>query len=303
MSQQFIIQTNGLTKYFGEHLGIDGVDIQVAQGDFYGFIGPNGSGKSTTIRILLGLIQQTSGSATVFNHHVAPNQTDILHRIGYMPSEALFYKGMKVSELIRFSANLRGQDSRQEAQRLCDLFQIDTTKKVEELSLGNRKKVSIVCALQHRPELYLLDEPTSGLDPLMQKLFWQELVARNQEGATVFVSSHVLSEVQRYCHNAAIIRDGRIIIQDTVQQLIQTNAKRVTVQGLNQLELTDMKDVLTTEDSISFLYNGDISILLEKLHQQRAEILDVSISDPDMDEIFMHYYENSAPVSSIEGGR
>lgn len=303
MSQEFVIETKGLTKYFGEHLGIDGVDIQVTKGDFYGFIGPNGSGKSTTIRILLGLIQQTAGSASVFNQTVAPNQTEILARVGYMPSEALFYKGMKVSELIRFSANLRGQNCREEAQRLCDLFQIDTGKKVEELSLGNRKKVSIVCALQHRPELYLLDEPTSGLDPLMQKLFWQELVARNQEGATVFVSSHVLSEVQRYCQNAAIIRDGRIIIQDTVQQLVQTTAKRVTVQGLNHLDLTDMKDVLTTEDSVSFLYNGDISILLEKLHQQRAEILDVSISDPGMDEIFMHYYENSAPVSATERGR
>lgn len=303
MSQEFVIETEGLTKYFGEHLGIDGVDIQVTKGDFYGFIGPNGSGKSTTIRILLGLIQQTAGSASVFNQTVAPNQTEILARVGYMPSEALFYKGMKVSELIRFSANLRGKNCREEAQRLCDLFQIDTGKKVEELSLGNRKKVSIVCALQHRPELYLLDEPTSGLDPLMQKLFWQELVARNQEGATVFVSSHVLSEVQRYCQNAAIIRDGRIIIQDTVQQLVQTTAKRVTVQGLNHLDLTDMKDVLTTEDSLSFLYNGDISILLEKLHQQRAEILDVSISDPGMDEIFMHYYENSAPVSATERGR
>lgn len=301
MTQPLVIETTHLTKYFGEHRGIGDVNIQVAQGDFYGFIGPNGAGKSTTIRILLGLITQSSGSARLFNQAVEPNQTELLARIGYMPSEALFYKGMKVSELIRFSANLRRKDCREEAERLCELFQVDTSKKIEELSLGNRKKVSIICALQHQPELYLLDEPTSGLDPFMQKLFWQELTERNRQGATVFVSSHILSEVQRYCQHAAIIQDGQIIVQDTVQQLIQTTAKRVTIHGLNQLELAEMKDVLTTDNSLSFLYNGDIQLLLEALYQNRNAMIDVSIADPDMDEVFMHYYENSV-TTQTEGG-
>lgn len=301
MTQPLVIETTHLTKKFGEHRGIDDVNIKVSKGDFYGFIGPNGAGKSTTIRLLLGLISQTSGSARLFDQAVGPNQTDLLARIGYMPSEALFYKGMTVRELIRFSANLRGKNCEVEAMRLCDLFQVDTHKKIEELSLGNRKKVSIICALQHEPELYLLDEPTSGLDPFMQKVFWQELTERNRQGATVFVSSHVLSEVQRYCQHAAIIQDGRIIVQDTVQQLIKTTAKRVTIHGLNHLNLAAMKDVLTTEDSISFLYNGDIPLLLETLYQNRSAILDVSIAEPDMDEVFMHYYENSL-TSQNEGG-
>ena len=301
MTQPFIIETTHLTKKFGEHRGIDDVNIQVKQGDFYGFIGPNGSGKSTTIRLLLGLITQSSGSARLFNQAVGPNQIDILSKIGYMPSEALFYKGMTVHEVIRFSANLRGKNCRKEALRLCELFQVDTSKKIEELSLGNRKKVSIICALQHEPELYILDEPTSGLDPFMQKIFWQELTERNRQGATIFVSSHNLAEVQRYCQHAAIIQDGRIIVQDTVQHLIQTTAKRVIIHGLNQLALAEMKDVLTTEDSISFLYNGDIPLLLENLYQNRSAILDVSIAEPDMDEVFMHYYENSL-TSQNEGG-
>lgn len=301
MTQPFIIETTHLTKKFGEHRGIDDVNIQVKQGDFYGFIGPNGSGKSTTIRLLLGLITQSSGSARLFNQAVGPNQTDILSKIGYMPSEALFYKGMTVHEVIRFSANLRGKNCRKEALRLCELFQVDTSKKIEELSLGNRKKVSIICALQHEPELYILDEPTSGLDPFMQKIFWQELTERNRQGATVFVSSHNLAEVQRYCQHAAIIQDGRIIVQDTVQHLIQTTAKRVIIHGLNQFALAEMKDVLTTEDSISFLYNGDIQALLEALYEKRNDLLDVSIADPDMDEVFMHYYEDSV-AKQKEGG-
>lgn len=301
MTQPFIIETTHLTKKFGEHRGIDDVNIQVKQGDFYGFIGPNGSGKSTTIRLLLGLITQSSGSARLFNRSVGPNQIDILSKIGYMPSEALFYKGMTVHEVIRFSANLRGKNCRKEALRLCELFQVDTSKKIEELSLGNRKKVSIICALQHEPELYILDEPTSGLDPFMQKIFWQELTERNRQGATIFVSSHNLAEVQRYCQHAAIIQDGRIIVQDTVQHLIQTTAKRVIIHGLNQLALAEMKDVLTTEDSISFLYNGDIQALLEALYEKRNDLLDVSIADPDMDEVFMHYYEDSV-AKQKEGG-
>ena len=301
MTQPFIIETTHLTKKFGEHRGIDDVNIQVKQGDFYGFIGPNGSGKSTTIRLLLGLITQSSGSARLFNQAVGPNQIDILSKIGYMPSEALFYNGMTVHEVIRFSANLRGKNCRKEALRLCELFQVDTSKKIEELSLGNRKKVSIICALQHEPELYILDEPTSGLDPFMQKIFWQELTERNRQGATIFVSSHNLAEVQRYCQHAAIIQDGRIIVQDTVQHLIQTTAKRVIIHGLNQLALAEMKDVLTTEDSISFLYNGDIQALLEALYEKRNDLLDVSIADPDMDEVFMHYYEDSV-AKQKEGG-
>ena len=156
-----IIETSKLTKYYGKHRGVVELDLAVSEGEFFGFIGPNGAGKSTTIRTLLGLIRPTSGEARIFGKDIIRNKTEILSDIGYMPSEATFYNGMKVKEVIALSANLRKKDCRAEANRLCERLALDREKRVEELSLGNRKKVSIVCALQHEPKLCILDEPTS----------------------------------------------------------------------------------------------------------------------------------------------
>ena len=192
------IETTGLTKYYGKSRGIIDVSIAVEQGQFYGFIGPNGAGKSTTIRTLLGLIQPTSGKATVMGMDIVKDHTAILRRIGYLPGEATFYSGMRVREILALSAKLRGMDCSANAKVLCDRLELDVSRRIDELSLGNRKKVGIVCALQHDPELYILDEPTSGLDPLMQREFYEILRERNQKGATVFLSSHILTEIERY---------------------------------------------------------------------------------------------------------
>ena len=191
-----IIQTEHLTKYYGKARGIIDMNLSVEVGDIFGFIGPNGAGKSTAIRTLLGLISPTSGNARIFDKDIIHGCIDILSRIGYMPSEAMFYHGMKVDEILHLSASLRQKNCRTEIRRLCERFELNTKKKVEELSLGNRKKVSIVCAFMHQPDLYILDEPTSGLDPLMQKAFFELIHERNKEGATIFLSSHVLSEIQ-----------------------------------------------------------------------------------------------------------
>ena len=182
-------------------------------------IGPNGAGKSTTIRTLLGLLSPTSGSARVLGLDCAGQRERILAQVGYMPSEAMFYPDMRVGEVIRLSADLRRMDCRDQAGALCRALELDPRKRIRELSLGNRKKVSIVCAMQHRPRLYVLDEPTSGLDPLVQRVFWSELENRRREGATVFLSSHVLYEVQRYCDRAAIIREGRLVAEGTTAEL------------------------------------------------------------------------------------
>ena len=206
-----IIKTARLTKYYGKARGILDLDLSVEQGEFFGFIGPNGAGKSTTIRTLLGLIAPTSGSAKIFGKDITKEKESILRNIGYLPSEAVFYQGMRVKDVLKLSADLRKKDCTQEARRLCDRLQLDMSQKVDELSFGNRKKVAIVCALQHRPELLVLDEPTGGLDPLMQKEFFDILRERNRDGATVLLSSHILSEIQRNCTRAAIIRDGRIL--------------------------------------------------------------------------------------------
>ena len=214
-----MIQTEHLTKSYGKARGITDLTLHVPAGSCFGFIGPNGAGKSTTIRTLLGLISPTSGSAKVLGLDCVRERTAILEQVGYMPSEAMFYPDMRAGEVIRYSAALRKQDCRREAEALCGALDLDIRKRIRELSLGNRKKVSIVCAMQHRPALYILDEPTSGLDPLVQRAFWELLDQRRQNGATVFLSSHVLYEVQRYCGLAAIIREGQLVVQGTTEEL------------------------------------------------------------------------------------
>lgn len=285
-----IIKTTKLTKYYGKARGIVELDLTVSQGEFFGFIGPNGAGKSTTIRTLLGLIAPTSGSAMIFGKEVTKEKQAILQNIGYLPSEALFYQGMKVKDVLKLSADLRKKDCNAESKLLCERLQLDTSRKIDDLSFGNKKKVAIVCALQHRPELLVLDEPTGGLDPLMQKEFFDILRERNREGTTILLSSHVLSEIQRNCTRAAIIRDGRIIACNSVEVLAKTSAKRITVHGTVDLEhLAGVRDRKDTEDSVSFLYSGDMNSLLRTL--SAGQINDLTVTEPDLEEIFLHYYE------------
>ena len=283
------VVTNNLTKFYGKARGIVGVNLSVEEGDFFGFIGPNGAGKSTTIRTLLGLIAPTGGSAEIFGKDICRQRTEILADIGYLPSETMFYSGMRVKDVLRLSARLRKADCSGEAEKLCERLELDTSRKIDELSLGNRKKVGIVCALQHRPKLYILDEPTSGLDPLMQREFYSLLKERNEEGATVFLSSHVLSEVQRYCKHAAVIREGRLLACDSVENLGHTGAKRVTLRGVTAVpELEHIRDVKTSAEGVSFLYSGKAGLLLSEL--SKLPLTDITIAEPDLEEIFMHYY-------------
>lgn len=287
------IKTTALTKYYGKARGIIDLELKVTQGDFFGFIGPNGAGKSTTIRTLLGLLSPTGGRAEIFGKNILTHKEEILADTGYMPSEASFYRNRKVREIISLSASLRGTDRAQdcaaEAARLCERLELDTEKKICQLSLGNRKKVSVVCALQHKPRLCILDEPTSGLDPLMQREFFEILEERNREGATIFLSSHVLSEVQRHCRHAAVIREGRLLASDRIENLGHTGAKQVTVHGLAKPPLLkNIRDVKQNGDAMTFLYSGSPNTLLETLAP--LPLTDITIAEPDLEEIFLHYY-------------
>lgn len=284
------IRTTNLTKYYGRARGIIDLNLTVPEGAFFGFIGPNGAGKSTTIRALLGLIRPTGGSASILGMDAVRDSRAILARVGYLPSEASLYPNLRVRELLKLSADLRGLDCRKEADILCERLQLDPARRVRELSLGNRKKVAIVCAFQHRPELIMLDEPTSGLDPLMQREFFAILRERNADGATVFLSSHVLSEVQRYCRSAAVVREGRLIASGSVRELSGGSARRVVLRGRADLEnLSGIRDMQTTDGGVSFLYSGDSGALLRRLADGRVE--DLSVTEPDLEEVFMHYYE------------
>ena len=283
------IKTVNLTKYYGKSRGIIELNLSVERGECFGFIGPNGAGKSTTIRTLLGLISPTAGSVRIFGKDIAKEKEAILQDIGYLPSEAVFYPGMKVKDILKLSADMRKKDCTEEAKTLCERLRLDTSRKVDELSFGNRKKVAIVCALQSDPALLILDEPTGGLDPLMQREFFDIIRQRNQKGTTVFLSSHVLSEVQRNCTRAAVIREGKIIACDSVDALAKTNAKRISVRGRVDLEgLDGIRDRKAVENGVSFLYSGEMNRLIQRLSE--GEISDLSVSEPDLEEIFLHYY-------------
>ena len=290
------IDIRKLTKSYGKSRGINELELTVSEGDFFGFIGPNGAGKSTTIRTLLGLISPTSGKASVLGYAIVTEKAKILREVGYLPSEINFYNGMKVKDVIRYSADLRRTDCKKKAKDLSERLGLDLNKKVEELSLGNRKKVGIVCAIQHSPKLLILDEPTSGLDPLMQREFFNILKEENEEGSTIFFSSHILSEVQNYCRSAAFIKDGRIIMSDKVENLEQTGTKKITVSGISDISrLTALAGITPAdsdaglEDAQSFFYKGDLNLLLSTLSAESVK--DITITEPSLEEIFMNYYE------------
>lgn len=269
------IEIRNLTKTYGKHRGVEHVTFSVEEGDIFGFLGPNGAGKSTTIRSMLGMLHFKEGEIKLLQMDAVHQQKEILQQVGYMPSEAMFYPSMRVKDVIRFAADARKMDCREEAGRICEILEVDQNKKIQELSLGNRKKVSIVCAMQHKPKLLILDEPTSGLDPLMQEAFFGLILGYNREGTTCFLSSHVLSEVKRYCKSAAIIREGKIIRTDTVENLSHSNLRHVKVWKNGQQE--------------EYTYTGSMKELVHKL--DGMEIEDLLIEEPPLDELFMHFYE------------
>jgi ABC-type multidrug transport system, ATPase component len=283
------IAINHLTKTYGKNRGIEDVTLEVSSGEIFGFLGPNGAGKSTTIRCLLGLIKPTDGTAEVLGRDIVKEHREIMKRVGYLPSETQFYPSMKVSEVIQFAADARGMDCREEAAKLCQRLKVDVKKRVEELSLGNRKKVGIVCAMQHKPELFIFDEPTSGLDPLIQAEFFELVKEYNAQGAACFLSSHVLSEVRKYCGRAAIIREGKLIACDTIENLAHTNVRFIRATGVSELSLEGMSKVTKTRDGLEFVYSGDINALLRAL--AAVDVKDLSIEEPSLEDVFMQYYD------------
>jgi len=288
-----VIEVSNLTKYYGKSRGIVDVSFREEEGEIFGFIGPNGAGKSTTIRLLLSLIHPTSGSAKVFGKDVTVHGPEIRREIGYLPSEVYYYKGMKVVDLLKYSASFYNCDCTERMRELSELMELEMDRRIRDLSHGNKKKVGIVQGLLHSPKLLFLDEPTAGLDPLMQRKFFDLIRKENARGVTVFFSSHILGEVQRLCTRVGIIREGRIVEISDIRTLQQNNYKkvRVTADGLNpaSFDLPGVTHRQSDNDTISFFFKGDINSVLKKISGVRVE--DVTIEEPTLEEIFMHYYE------------
>jgi ABC-2 type transport system ATP-binding protein len=288
-----VIEVSNLTKYYGKSRGIVDVTFNVEEGEIFGFIGPNGAGKSTTIRLLLSLIHPTSGSARVFGKDVVTQGPLIRRDIGYLPSEVFYYEGMKVVDLLKYSASFYDCDCNERMKELSEYMELEMNRRINDLSYGNKKKVGIVQGLLHSPKLLFLDEPTAGLDPLMQRKFFDLIRKENQRGVTVFFSSHILGEVQRLCSRVGIIREGKIVEIDDIKALQQNNYKKVnlTAEGLDPdaFGLPGVSNITREDGTLHFFFKGDINAMLKKLSS--LQLADVTIEEPTLEEIFMHYYE------------
>lgn len=288
-----VIEINNLTKYYGKARGIKEVSFNINEGEVFGFIGPNGAGKSTTIRTLLGLIFPTSGEAKIFGKDCISFGPEVRKEIGYLPSEVFYYDKMKVIDLLKYSASFYKKDCTKRMKELAETMELDLTRRIEDLSYGNKKKVGIVQGLLHEPKLIILDEPTSGLDPLMQQKFFDIIADENKKGATVFFSSHILAEVQELCDRVAIIKEGEIIQVEDIKTLREDNYKKVKVRGegltASGFEIPGVTNIEQSQRGLDFFFKGDINTIIAKLGAQKLK--EVLIEEPTLEEIFMHYYK------------
>lgn len=270
-----VIKINHLTKNYGKHRGVNDISFSVEQGEIFGFLGPNGAGKSTTIRSILGFLNYDQGDLHVCGLDATRAHEKILKIVGYMPSEAWFYPEMTVKEILELSAKARHLNCDEERKHLCQKLELEEKRKINELSLGNRKKVSIVNAMQHKPQVFIFDEPTSGLDPLMQATFFELLAEYVNLGATCLLSTHVLSEVRNYCDRVGIMKEGKLLCTDSVENLTKSNAKRVRM--------------IRNGIKLDYLYKGNLDDFYKEL--AGYHIQDLLLEEPSIEEIFMHYYE------------
>ena len=288
------IELSSLSKFYGNQCGIDSVSFAVKKGEIFGFIGPNGSGKSTTIRTLLGLLSPTSGKATIMGMDISTEGAMIRKKVGYLPSEVDYYSEMSSKDLLLYHAAIyRVQDAEHKIQELATYFQLDLDRRIDDLSYGNKKKCAIIQSVLHDPEVLILDEPTGGLDPLMQNRFFELLERMNKKGVTIFFSSHVLSEIQRMCDRAAIIREGKIAAVEDISALLSKQMKKVRLvtTSVGNLPLPDgAQNYHQSGQKHTFDYVGPTQDLVTWLSSQA--ILDVTLSEPDLESIFMNYYQN-----------
>jgi ABC-2 type transport system ATP-binding protein len=288
-----VIEANNLTKYYGKSRGIIDVSFNVEEGEIFGFIGPNGAGKSTTIRLFCSLIFPSSGEAKIFGKDAIKYGPEIRQDIGYLPSEVFYYDRMKVIDLLKYSASFYKKDCTTRLYELSEIMELDLNRRIDDLSYGNKKKVGIVQGLLHQPKLLFLDEPTSGLDPLMQKKFYKLIREENERGATIFLSSHILGVVQKMCSRVAIIKEGSIVDIQDVRTLERDNYKKIHIVAdeidENRFDLPGVIQLEKENGAVSFFYKGDINRITRAISEQ--EVSDVTIEEPTLEEIFMHYYE------------
>lgn len=289
----YAIELERLTKFYGKYRGVENLDLNISKGEVFGFIGPNGAGKSTAIRTLLGLLIPTSGTAKILGRDVTKEGVSARSKVGYLPSEVDFYPEMSSRELLEYHAGLYGlKDAEARIEELAKYFELALDRPIDDLSYGNKKKCAIIQAVLHEPEVLILDEPTGGLDPLMQNRFFDLLEVLNKQGVTIFFSSHILSEIQRMCDRAAIIREGKIIAIEDISSLLSKQMKKVrlVLDAVYELDLPEgAKNHHGTGVKHHFDYVGPTADLVKWLAGQ--PLVDVVLTEPDLESIFINYYE------------
>jgi ABC-2 type transport system ATP-binding protein len=290
-----ILRVNQVTKKFGSFTALDGIDLEVGQGEIYGFIGPNGAGKTTTIRILLGILQATSGTATIFGQDAWRDAVEIHKRIAYVPGEVNLWSNLTGGEVIDLFVKLRGANGTSRREELIQRFDLDPTKKCSTYSKGNRQKVALIAAFASNADLYILDEPTSGLDPLMEQIFQECVREVKAAGKSVLLSSHILSEVEKLCDKVSIIRQGKIIESGTLQELRHLTRTRVQVETArpipNLAELEGIHDLNNVERSVIFHVDTDkLGQVIKEISEY--EILSLESTPPTLEDLFIHHYRD-----------
>ena len=290
--ERCILELKHLKKYYGNSKGIEEVSFKVNKGEIYGFIGPNGAGKSTTIRTILGLINKTSGSIYIKGENLDKDDIEIKKIIGYLPSEVNLYDDMTIKQIFDYHESFYEKDLSKRRKQLVKLLKINELKKIEDLSLGNLKKVGIVLALMHEPEILILDEPTSGLDPIMQNIFHEILLEEKTKGTTIIYSSHILSEVYNICDNIGFIKEGKIIKEDSIENIKKDNLTYLVISSKDIKDIKnelDLKVVKEDKFEVTFINNIKPNELIKKLSKYDIEKL--IIREISLEDLFMNYYK------------
>lgn len=291
---QYAVETNKLSMYYGRHRGILDVDLRVEQGEVFGFLGPNGAGKTTTQRILLDIIRPTAGEARMLGLDCQKEGVTARRRVGYLPGELALYGNMRVNQFFKMYASLQhGNGQADYWKTLAERLQLDTGRRIRQLSRGNKQKLGIVVAFMSKPDLLILDEPTSGLDPLIQQTVMELVREANQAGATVFFSSHILSEVQAVCDRVGIIRDGILVATERVEDLTRQQFKRLRLvfatppaagsfafDGVREIERTELGVTLEIRENLDKVLAAALSL----------DLVDIDTIPVTLEEIFLAYY-------------
>ena len=282
-----MLRIENLTKYYGNIRGVEDLSLELMDGEIFGFIGPNGAGKSTTIKCIMNFINKTSGNIYINDILVEDKNFEYKNLIGYLPSEIHLYDDYTALEMFKYSSLFYSNKALERALELSKRLELETNKKIEDLSLGNLKKVGIVLALMHEPKLLILDEPTSGLDPIIQEEFFNILKEEKKKGTTIFFSSHVLSEIKKVCDRVGIIKERHLIKVDTISNFNKNNYLNIHIESKDIEKIS--KELNIDIINNNFIYQGDINILINKLSKYKIDKL--LISEPEIEELFIDYYK------------